>query len=423
MSKEITSTRRIVSATGLAHLYHDGTTDMHYLLFAIWQQQFGLSLAQVGLLKMLFSGAMSLLQIPAGEAGRLWGARRVLIGGTLLLAAALYGYGFANGLTALMCIIVLGGIGASVQHPLSSSYISQRFARPQARLALSTYNFFGDVGKAIIPSALSGLLLVVSWGTSVQIIALAGLLVAVALYLLLGQDRPTLPAGHRAGENAPSVPMGALPADVEASAPPRPAVPTGVEMSPYRIPTPRRRRAFAALCAIGSLDNATRTGTLTFLPFMLAAKGATPTSVGLSLTVIFIGGALGKLVCGALAPRLGILKTVAASEIVTAGIILLLMQSPLPVCYLLLVPLGIALNGTSSVLYGTVAELAAPNRQTRAFAIFYTASLGCGAVMPLIYGSLGDRLGIPHTLGIIALLLLCILPLLLPLRAAIVRTA
>lgn len=395
---EKSQNRRILGATSLAHLFHDGATDMHYLLFAIWQQQFGLSLAQVGLLKMLFSGAMSVLQIPAGELGRVLGERKVLIGGTLLLAVAIFCYGFASTLPILMGLIVLGGVGASVQHPLSSSYISQNFPRMQARLALSTYNFFGDVGKAIIPSALSALLLITVWGHSLQLIAAAGVLVALGVGILLsanGRLRATTPAPSSATDKT---------AAPQAS----------VRLEP--IPEARRKRAFAALCTIGSLDNATRTGTLTFLPFMLASKGASATAVGFALTVIFIGGALGKLVCGALAPRLGILKTVAVSELVTAGIILALTQTPLSVSYLLLVPLGIALNGTSSVLYGTVAELAKPHQQTRAFAIFYTASLGCGAVMPLAYGMLGDRLGIAHTLIVVAMLLLCILPLLLPLK-------
>lgn len=390
--------RRILGATSLAHLFHDGATDMHYLLFAIWQQQFGLSLAQVGLLKMLFSGAMSALQIPAGELGRVAGEKKVLIGGTLLLTAAIFCYGFATTLPVLMGLIVLGGVGASVQHPLSSSYISQSFPRLQARLALSTYNFFGDVGKAIIPSALSALLLITVWGHSVQLIAVAGLLIAGCLSGLLSSEK-RLP---KTMAPRPSASDDTATQTADAGAP--------------LFTETQRKRAFASLCTIGSLDNATRTGTLTFLPFLLASKGASATQVGFALTVIFIGGALGKLVCGALAPRLGILKTVAFSEIVTAGIILALTQIPLPAIYLLLVPLGIALNGTSSVLYGTVGELAKPRRQTRAFAVFYTASLGCGAVMPLVYGLLGDRLGIAHTLIVIAILLLCILPLLLPLK-------
>jgi hypothetical protein len=39
-----------------------------------------------------------------------------------------------------------------------------------------------------------------------------------------------------------------------------------------------------------------------------------------------------------------------------------------------------ALNGTSSVLYGTVREMVAAARRQRAFSIFYTCGVGAGAV-------------------------------------------
>ncbi|HEY0208224.1 MFS transporter [Acerihabitans sp.] len=389
------SGRKVLGAASLAHLYHDGATDMHYLLFAVWQQQFGLSMMQIGLLKTLFSGSLAVWQIPAGELGKSFGERRLLIAGTLLLSAALFLYGFSSGIVELMALIIVGGMGASVQHPLASSYISHYFNVRQTRLALSTYNFFGDVGKCLIPSAISGLLLFIAWGSSVRAIAVLGILVAVGLLFLL----PKTVAGQ----------PGATPA-------PAPGGESAAYATSPRVPEAKRRFAFTSLCVIGSLDNATRAGTLTFLPFLLAAKGATPADIGFALTTIFIGGACGKLVCGALAPRLGILRTVAASEVLTAGLIIALLFTPLTASYLLLVPLGIALNGTSSILYGTVAELAKPGQQTRAFSIFYTISLGCGALMPIVYGAIGDRIGIVPALNIVALMLIGVLPLLLPLR-------
>src|SRR5206468_13047555 len=45
----------------------------------------------------------------------------------------------------------------------------------------------------------------------------------------------------------------------------------------------RDARGFQALSAIGMIDNATRTGLLTFLPFALIAKGSTVAGVGSAL--------------------------------------------------------------------------------------------------------------------------------------------
>jgi FSR family fosmidomycin resistance protein-like MFS transporter len=76
-----------------------------------------------------------------------------------------------------------------------------------------------------------------------------------------------------------------------------------------------------------------------------------------------------------------------------------------------MLPLGIALNGTSSVLYGSVAELAPPLRRARAFALFYTVTLAAGALAPLLYGLIGDRIGISQTLLVVAAVVLLVLPL------------
>jgi MFS-type transporter involved in bile tolerance (Atg22 family) len=79
--------------------------------------------------------------------------------------------------------------------------------------------------------------------------------------------------------------------------------------------------------------------------------------------------------------------------------------------------LGIGLNGTSSVLYGTVADLVIPERRSRAYGLFYTLGIGSGAVAPFLYGLLSDRAGVPVTLGVIGLVVLTTIPLSRRLRA------
>ena len=67
---------------------------------------------------------------------------------------------------------------------------------------------------------------------------------------------------------------------------------------------------------------------------------------------------------------------------------------PLEAALVLLPIIGIALNGTSSVLYGSVPDLVTPEKRARAFSIFYTGTIGSGAVAPAVFGVLGDFLGI-----------------------------
>jgi MFS transporter, FSR family, fosmidomycin resistance protein len=89
--------------------------------------------------------------------------------------------------------------------------------------------------------------------------------------------------------------------------------------------------------------------------------------VGLALTLVFAGGAVGKLVCAFLGARIGMVATVLVTEVVTL-LILAILPLSLAASMALLPLLGIALNGTSSVLYGSVPDLVAADKRERAFA-------------------------------------------------------
>jgi FSR family fosmidomycin resistance protein-like MFS transporter len=173
------------------------------------------------------------------------------------------------------------------------------------------------------------------------------------------------------------------------------------------------------LLSIGMLDSATRMGFLLFLPFVLTAKGASLPTIGLALTLVFAGGAAGKLVCAFIGTRIGAIATVWLTEGLTVVVIVALLPLPLEAAMVLLPIVGVALNGTSSVLYGSVPDLVAPERRARAFSVFYTGTIGAGAVAPVIYGVIGDALGVPTALMIVAGILLLTLPLSLVLKPAL----
>jgi FSR family fosmidomycin resistance protein-like MFS transporter len=139
----------------------------------------------------------------------------------------------------------------------------------------------------------------------------------------------------------------------------------------------------------------------------------------MALTLVFAGGAAGKLVCAFIGARIGAVATVWLTETVTALSIVCLLPLPLDAALVLLPVVGVALNGTSSVLYGSVPDLVEPAWRGRAFGIFYTGTIGAGAVSPALYGLLGDALGVPPTLMVVSAVVLFTLPLTLVLRPAL----
>jgi FSR family fosmidomycin resistance protein-like MFS transporter len=384
--------QRALAGAFTAHVLHDGYTDLLYVLLPVWQAEFALSLAQVGLLKTAYSAVMASLQVPAGFLAERLGERALLAFGTAVAGLGYLLAGWSGGFFGLVACLAVGGVGSSVQHPLSSSIIARAFEGPRLRTALSTYNFSGDLGKMLFPAATAWLISTWSWRPATSVIGAVGLMVAIALLLLLptgGHDRGTAAAGD-AGR-----------------------------VSGKTLPPDLARRGFLALASIGIVDSATRMGFLILLPFLLTQKGASLPTIGTSLTLVFAGGAAGKFVCGVIAARLGIIRTVVLTECATALGIIALLPLRIDAAMLLLPAIGVALNGTSSVLYGTVAELVPAERRARAFGIFYTCTIGAGAISPSIYGLMSDLAGVPFTLVIVGLVVLAVLPLTLALRPAL----
>ena len=174
---------------------------------------------------------------------------------------------------------------------------------------------------------------------------------------------------------------------------------------------PARAADFALLLAVGMLDSSVRMGFLTFLPFLLQEQGASLSTIGQALALVFIGGAAGKFACGWLGARLGVLATVLLTEAGTAVAILAVLVLPLAGVLALLPVVGLLLNGTSSALYGTVPELAPAGRTEKAFAIFYTGTIGASATAPVLFGILGDAVGVHAAVIAAAITAAVILPL------------
>lgn len=376
--------RRAASIAAGAHALHDGYTDLIYIMLPLWQAEFGLSYAALGLLRSMFVGAMASLQIPAGILSERFGAAAVLALGTALAGLGYCLAGLSAGFVMLLCALVIGGAGSSTQHPIASALVARAFAGSRSLKALGTYNFCGDLGKMTIPAALSLLLLVMPWRPALAGLGSLGLVMAAVIFLFTPR----------------------FPRDVVAAAGP----------TPVHDRLPPQSHGFGLLLAIGILDSAVRMGFLLFVPFVLKAKGASLQDVGLAMTLIFAGGAAGKLACTFLGARIGAIATVWVTESATALGILALLPLPLFAALLVLPLIGVALNGTSSVLYGSVPDLVAADRRTRALGIFYTGTIGSGAIAPVVFGRAGDALGVTHALVLVALVALLTLPLAAVLR-------
>ncbi len=230
------------------------------MLLPLWQTEFGLGYAEVGILRALYAGAIAGFQVPSGMLAERFGGRALLAIGTMVAGIAYLIAGASTAFMVLTVALILGGLGSSVQHPIASSLVAHAFEGKRSRRALASYNFSGDIGKMALPAATAWLIALMPWRSAMLVLGTIGLVAAAAVVYLLPHPADAVPPAKDAQNGA----RGVLRRDAS-------------------------RRGFPVLLLIGIIDTATRMGFLTFLPFLLKARGADLPTVGIALTLIFAG--------------------------------------------------------------------------------------------------------------------------------------
>src|SRR3954465_9131297 len=186
---------RAIGVAWGAHALHDGYTDLIYVMLPLWQAEFGIGFAALGLLRTCYSGTMASLQIPSALLSERLGIPLGLAVGSALSGIGYLVAGGSVGFWTLVLALLIGGLGSSTQHPLASALVARAFAGSRSMKALGTYNFAGDIGKMSVPAAASLMLVLLPWQPVLAIMGLLGLAAAVAIFWLA----PRLPA-EAAGE-------------------------------------------------------------------------------------------------------------------------------------------------------------------------------------------------------------------------------
>jgi MFS family permease len=360
------------------HFLDDGFSDALYILLPFIAAELHLSFFQVGLLKGVFSGTMSIFQLPLALIGEKVGELTVVALGTVGLAAGFLILSLSYKLSIVFLSLIMAKTAAAGQHSLSSSLLSRVYEESGRRAAMGTYNFSGDLGKVIVPFTLALLINWWGWRQATFSVAIGVFVLGLLLWAFSRQRLTALPVTH--------------PKEKKSG--------WGID----------NRLGFSSLLTIGMLDSSVRAGLLTFLPFLLLEKGVPVPELGFALTLVFAGGAVGKFACGFLAERFGIIAMVISTEVATAVGIMSIFYLPSAAIWIILPMVGIALNGTSSVLYASVAEFISPQKRSRGYGLYYALTLGSGAVSPILFGLLAQVTSLGYAFVLIAMLTLLILP-------------
>ena len=385
-----------LTTTSVLHIVNDAYVAILYPLLPLIAADLQLSYGQIGLLKAAFSGAASVFQLPMGllaERLTVGAELGLLVGGNAWMTGGLVAMALAPTYLVLLGVAVVGGIGGGPQHPLATGLVSRAYERGGRGSAVGTLNFAGDLGKLAGP-ALAGIL-GVTYGWRAALGALAAVGLVCSLVTLAGRTQVTrsivrLPARRAEQPRA------------------------GGSRAGWGIAQPR---SFALLAAVGMVDGVGRGAGLALLPFILTkAHGLDGAAISGLYALIFAGGAAGKFFCGWLGDRIGSVRLIWVTELVTAAAMILFILLSGPVLVPLALVFGFALNGTSSVLYAATAGLIEPERRARGYGLYYTGVLAASALAPAIFGVAADLLGLTTAFALLAAVVLTVVPLSAPLR-------
>ncbi len=179
MKREIRVNALIGTGHFLSHFYMLVLPPM----FLVWQNAFDVSFAQLGLTVALMSGTTAILQTPVGFLVDKYGARRFLVGGTLLMSLSVACMGFATAFWQILALAVVSGVGNSVIHPADYAILAGSIDKSRMGRAFGIHTFNGNLGFAVAPPVMAALTLAIGWRESLMVVGGIGLPLVFAILL------------------------------------------------------------------------------------------------------------------------------------------------------------------------------------------------------------------------------------------------
>ncbi len=145
------SDARVIALVGMAH----GASHFGQLLLAtlivFLVRDFGLSYTQIGLLGTVFFVVSGVGQFLSGQWVDRYGARPLLFGALLCMAAACAVAAAAQNYAMLLAAALLAGLGNAPFHPIDYSILNQRVSHARLGHAYSMHSIGGSLGWALAP--------------------------------------------------------------------------------------------------------------------------------------------------------------------------------------------------------------------------------------------------------------------------------
>jgi FSR family fosmidomycin resistance protein-like MFS transporter len=359
---------RLLGLLALGHMVVDINQGSLPALLPFLKAGLALSYTATGLIVLTANVTSSLVQPVFGYlADR--SARRWLLPLSALLSSIGLGLtGLAPSYAVVLGLVLVTGLGVAAYHP--EGYRSATAVAGDRKVTgVSVFSTGGNVGIAVGPPLLTAL--VTGFGlTGTLGMLLPGLVVASLLAAVLPLLSGSTPARTRAATGAPRTMV----------------------------------KAMSVLILVVAARSWTQLGLTTYVPFYyLEVLKGDPRMVGTVLAVFLGAGAVGTLIAGPIADRVGVRLFVVAVFLLATPVAVAFLLAPGALALLLLGVLGFVLvsSFTASVVQG---QAYMPRNPGMASGLIVGFAIGAGGLGVTALGWVADRWGLMASLWICALI-------------------
>lgn len=360
---------RLLGFLALGHMVIDINQGSFAVILPFLKDALNLSYAATGMIVLTANITSSLIQPLFGYLADQT-ARRWLLPLSVLLSAVGLGFlGLAPSYGAVLALVVITGFGVAAYHP-EGYRTATAVAGDRKATGLSIFSTGGNIGIALGPPLLTVLLTTYGLPGSLGMLV-PGLLVAALLTAVLPQLSVPAAAVARARGNAAHAPtmVGAM----------------------------------ALLVLVVAIRSWTQLGFTTFMPFYWQdVLHGDPRLIGTLLAVFLGAGAVGTLVAGPVADRVGVRRYVVSVFLLTVPLAVgFLFVSGGPLVFVLLGLLGFVLVSTFTVSV-VLGQAYLPRNPGMASGLIVGFAIGAGGLGATVLGWVADHWGLTAALGISA---------------------